>query len=188
MKDPPARASAGAHDPSVERYDRLRHESTYFSCGNPDLDSYLIERLDREEADRAAVAYVLVARSEPETARLVIGYFTLNSFALPKKQARRRGQDKILLSYSSVPAVLIGRLAVDRTHKGAGLGSVLIAAALRRILDLSEALGIAAIVVHAIDEGAARFYEHQGFTPFRDEPSHLYYAVATFERALRDAT
>jgi hypothetical protein len=45
-------------------------------------------------------------------------------------------------------------------------------------------LGVSAVAVHSIDDAAASFYEHHGFTRFRDEPGHLYYPLATFEASL----
>jgi len=168
----------------VERLDPGRHNCAGFACGNPALDTYLHDRVLRDEDEHSAIAYVLVDSSEPAAARRVIGYFTLNSFSFPRKQARRRDQDKHLGGYDPVPAVLIGRLALDSGFQGRGLGSVLLVSALNRIFALSAQLGIAVVVVHAIDDDAAAFYQHQGFTRFRDEPGHLYYPLATFEAAL----
>jgi hypothetical protein len=68
------------------------------------------------------------------------------------------------------------------------LGSVLLVSALVQILSIREQLGIAVVVVHAIDDVAAAFYEHQGFTRFRDEPRHLYYPLATFEALIAESS
>jgi GNAT superfamily N-acetyltransferase len=86
-----------------------------------------------------------------------------------------------------VPALLIGRLALDTAFQGQGLGSVLLISALNTILTFRESIGVAVVVVHALDDEAATYYEHQGFTRFRDEPNHLYYPLATFEAALQEA-
>lgn len=114
----------------------------------------------------------------------MIGYFTLNSFAFPKEQGRRRDRDRHLGAYNPVPAILIGRLAPDESFQGQGLGSVLIFEALYRSLALSAQIGAAVVVVHASDANVARFSEHQGCTRFRDEPLHLYYPLKTFARAV----
>jgi GNAT superfamily N-acetyltransferase len=174
----------GALEVIVERLDPARHDSAGFTSGKPTLDNYLRDMAERDQDEHTAIAYVLVDKSETVHPRRVIGYFTLNSFAFPKKQARRRDQDRYLGRYNPVPAVLIGRLALDRAFQGQGLGSVLLVSALTRVLTLSEQLGIAVVVVHAIDDEAASFYEHQGFVRFRDEPHHLYYPLATFAAAL----
>lgn len=174
----------GSASPIVERLDPARHDATRFACGKPALDDYLRGTAARDARDHTAVAYVLVDPADDAPHRRVLGYFTLNSFAFPKKQARRRDQQRHLGGYNPVPAVLIGRLALDALAQGQGLGSVLLVTALVRVLALRDKLGIAVVVVHAKDEDAASFSEHQGFTQFRDEPNHLYYPLTTFEAAL----
>jgi GNAT superfamily N-acetyltransferase len=176
--------SVGALEVIVERLDPTRHDCTGFTSGKPSLDNYLGDVAGRDQEEHTAIAYVLVDKNGSTHPRRVVGYFTLNSFAFPKKQARRRDQDKHLGRYNPVPAVLIGRLALDRAFQGRGLGGVLLVSALTRVLTLSEQLGIAVVVVHAIDDEAASFYEHQGFVRFRDEPNHLYYPLATFAAAI----
>jgi GNAT superfamily N-acetyltransferase len=162
--------------PRTERYDAAHHDVTLFSCGSPTLDAYIHTAATRDEEHHTAATYVLV---DPDNRRRVIGYFTLNSFALPKKQARRRDRDKHLGIYDPVPAVLIGRLALDTSVQGQGLGNALLVSALKRVLAIREQLGVAVVVVHALDETAARFYEHHGFIRFRDEPLHLYFPLST---------
>lgn len=155
-----------------------------FSCGNSALDDYVRRLVVRDEEQHTAAAYVLVDPAAVHQSRRVIGYYTISSFSLTRNQARRRDRDKHLGAYDPVPAALIGRLALAIEVQGQGLGSVLLLAALGRILIIREGMGIAAAVVHAIDEAAALFYEHHGFIRFRDEPSHLYYPLATFAATL----
>jgi GNAT superfamily N-acetyltransferase len=167
--------------PRVVRFNAAEHDVAPFACGNPSLDAYLHGTVTRDEEHHTAVTFVLVYPALPSR---VLGYFTLNTFAFPKRQARRRDRDRHLGSYDPVAAVLIGRLALDRPVQGQGLGSVLLVSALTRILAIQERVGVAVAVVHAIDEAAAAFYEHNGFTRFRDEPLHLYYPLSTFEAGL----
>lgn len=168
--------------PVIERFDSLRHDTARFSCGQLTLDDYLRHRLERDVAERTAIGYVSIDVTDP--GRRIVGYFTISSFAFAKKQGRRRDQDKYLGGYGQVPAVLIGRLALDRVYQGRGLGSTILIAALKLILDTSHTLGIAVVVVHAKDDSAATFYEKHGFTRFRDEPAHLYLPLAAFAAAL----
>ena len=67
-----------------------------------------------------------------------------------------------------VPLLLIGRLAIDRDFQGMGLGTELLADALRRCLAASQIAGVRGIVAHAIDDDAVGFYRRHGFVP-----SHL---------------
>lgn len=139
--------------------------------------------MPRDLSQRSAVSYVLV---DPLHASQIIGYFTLSSFSFSRRQARRRDQDKFLGQYDPVPAVLVGRLAVALGQQGKGIGSVLLYSALVQVLRIREHVGVTAAAVHGIDDAAASFYEHFGFTRFRDEPRHLYYPLVTFERAFSD--
>ena len=66
------------------------------------------------------------------------------------------------------------RLAVDRHWQGKGLGAALVADALRRAIQVADIAGVRAVLVHAKDDAARRFYEHLGFEPFPGEPLVLY--------------
>ena len=71
--------------------------------------------------------------------------------------------DEIVAMPEQVPLLLIGRLAVDAQYRGQGIGLALLADALRRCLAAFEIAGARAVIAHAIDEAAARFYERHGF-------------------------
>jgi len=78
--------------------------------------------------------------------------------------------------------VLLARLAVDRRYQGTGLGSALVADAARRTLSAAELIGARALVVHAADEQAARFYERLSFVAFPSDPLHLGVLVKDLRR------
>lgn len=165
----------------LERFDPNRHDVAAFECGNAALDAYIHATIFRDEEEHTAAGYVLIER--PDASR-VVGYFTLSSYGFWRRQARRRDRDKHLGACDPVPATLVGRLAVVTNEQGQGLGSVLLYSALVQVLRIRENLGISVVLVHGIDDAAANFYEHNGFTRFRDEPRHLYYPLATFEASL----
>lgn len=77
-----------------------------------------------------------------------------------------------------IPAVLLGRLAVDRRDQGAGLGSALLADAMRRAEAVAGQLGVRVLAVQAIDDAAKRFYEDRGFEPTKTDPMLLVVLVA----------
>jgi GNAT superfamily N-acetyltransferase len=81
-----------------------------------------------------------------------------------------------------VPMVLLGRLAVERTAQGQGLGSLLLVDSLLRTVRLSEQIGIRAMEVHAIDEAARAFYLRYGFVSLADDPKHLYLPIQAIRR------
>jgi GNAT superfamily N-acetyltransferase len=159
-----------ADDPlwTVEPFDRSRHKRSGFDCGIPVLNEWLATKAGQFEKRDLARVYVLVASGEAT----VQGYYALSSHtvvyqALPEDQAQ--GLPRI-----DLPVVLIGRLAVDRSTQGQGLGEFLLIDALRRTEYLANKIGIGAVEVHAINEAARRFYERYGFLSLRDDPQHLF--------------
>lgn len=110
----------------------------------------------------------------------VAGYYAISSHrvafeALSDDQAR--GLPRI-----GVPVILLGRLAVDRSFQGRGLGAELLIDALRRVLTIAEQVGVRAVEVDAIDDGARQFYLKYGFVPLRDDPRHLFLPVHVIQQ------
>ena len=160
----------------IERIDRS-HERDDFTSGSDPLDQFLRALVSQYEKRNLGRTYVVVRAGE----KRVFGYYTLASGALsfqnvPSEAARK-------LPKHPVPIALLGRLAIDRTVQGQGLGGLLLADALARCSALADALGIHAVEVHAIDGEARRFSEHHGFIALIDDVRHLYLPIAT----IRDA-
>jgi len=93
---------------------------------------------------------------------------------------------KRLPRYPLIPAVRIGRLAVDRQFRGRGLGSALLIDATQRTLRAAPAAF--AFVVDAKNDRAAAFYRHHGFGPFASQPGTLFLPLATAAKALGSAS
>jgi len=145
-----------------------QHERVDFSCGVPELDDYLKRRAGQDVRRRIARIFV----GTEDRSNVVLGFYTLSALtidvsALPEDQARR-------LPRHPVPTALIGRLAVDRSAQGKGLGRVLLADAIQRTLGASEEVAIHAMVVDAKNETARRFYQAHGFLALRDQPMRLF--------------
>ena len=81
--------------------------------------------------------------------------------------------------YQDIPVTLLGRLAIDTTRKGQGLGEFLLLDALNRTLAQSSQIAAVAVVVDAIDEAAIRFYEHFEFLRFPEIPERLFLPMKT---------
>jgi GNAT superfamily N-acetyltransferase len=144
------------------------HDRTAFDCGHALLNDWL--KLRASQYEKKDLARTYVAARPGQTA--VLGYYALSTHrvrheALPPEQAK--GLPKI-----DVPVVLLGRLAVDRTVQGRGLGSLLLIDALRRAQHISEEVGIRAVEVDALDEAARRFYLKFGFVSLADDLNHLF--------------
>jgi len=73
-----------------------------------------------------------------------------------------------------VPVVLLGRLAVVESRQGKGLGSILLADALQRVAQASQVMAVYAVVVDALNDRAAQFYQQVGFIPFPSQPLKLF--------------
>jgi predicted GNAT family N-acyltransferase len=90
---------------------------------------------------------------------------------------------KKLPRYPSVPAVRMGRLAVDQAFKGKGLGAALLADALRRAA--TAEIAAYAFVVDAKDETAAAFYAHHGFIALSEQPLFMFIPLATVKELIK---
>jgi len=113
----------------------------------------------------------------------VVGFYSLSSFAidiedLPEDIARK------LPRYNAVPAALIGRLARDVRVRKRGVGGLLLADAMRRVLSAGRSLAVFAVVVDSINEAATSFYRHFGFVQFPKRPNRLFILTSVAGAAL----
>jgi GNAT superfamily N-acetyltransferase len=146
------------------------HDRTSFASGSEPLDHYLRQQVTQDIRRRITACFVAVA---PEGR--IAGYYTLASAslvlaALPPETARR------LPRYPSIPAVRLGRLAVDQAFRGHGLGSALLADALARAA--RSEIAAFAMAVDAKDQAALDFYLHHGFISLPDSPMTLFLSLA----------
>jgi GNAT superfamily N-acetyltransferase len=131
------------------------HDAGRFDSGKPELDEWLRRHALSAEARRTGRTFVWHEDR-------VLAYYTLASHLLVREDLPKpvgRGGPR------QIPAVLLARLALDRTFHGRGLGGVLLADALTRVVIATQTVAARFVVVDAIDEPAARFYEHHGFRP-----------------------
>lgn len=158
-----------------------QHDRSKFSCGQAELDDWFRHRASQDERRNIARVFVAV-----DSEQGVIGFYSLSSFRLafdevPEEIARK------LPRYDGVPAALIGRLARDVRMHGKGVGELLVADAIRRILGAAQSLAVFAIVVDAKDENAAMFYERFGFRRFPLRPNRLFLLASTAAAAMERA-
>lgn len=120
-----------------------------------------------------AVVWVLYD-TEQDT---IVGYYSLSTASvvpgeLPAETVRR------LPRYPALPAMLIGRLAVDTRYRRQGFGELLLFDALRRALQISQSIGSVAVVVDAKDRNSEQFYERYGFRRLTGEERRLFLPMA----------
>jgi GNAT superfamily N-acetyltransferase len=137
------------------------HDRGGFSCGIDSLDRYLRSQAGQDVRRRANGVFILVAVEAVET---VLGYYTLCAASLLQVDVPAEAR-KHIPRYPLVSATLIGRLAVSQTRQGDGLGSLLLADAVQRAYASAETVGSSMLVVDALNERAAAFYESFGFQP-----------------------
>ena len=147
------------------------HDRAAFDSGSAQLDRYFREHVTQDVRRRVAVCFVALTDE-----RRIAGFYTLASasFLLADLPA---SLGKKLPRYPTVPAVRLGRLAVDQMFKGQGLGGALLADALDRAA--RSEIAAYALLVDAKDESAAAFYRHHGFIPLPDTPLTLFLPLAT---------
>lgn len=148
-------------------------ERKNFSCGVPALDRYFQTQVGQDI--KRLVANCFVATRE----EAVVGYYTLSSASIPLTDLPEELK-KRLPRYPALPAIRLGRLAVDLRHHGQGIGGALLADAIQRALR-TEAPGFS-ILVDAKNAQAAAFYRHHGFLDLPSRPGTLLLPLATARR------
>jgi len=113
----------------------------------------------------------------------VIGYYSLAVGAVAHAEAPPRIVKG--LAHHPVPVMLLDRLAVDNAAKGKGLGADLLHDALARNLQAADIASIRAVIVHAKDDNARRFYEYFDFDPSPTDAYHHYWMIKDLRKAAR---
>jgi predicted GNAT family N-acyltransferase len=140
-----------------------------FDCGNPELNEYL--KKYAKQNDEKGIAKTFVAILQPGT-KNVLGYYS-TSMAEIKRESLPANYTKKLPRYP-LPAMRIGKLAVDKSMQGRGLGKELLMQCFRGAVRMSSEIGIFLVTVDAIDEQAKAFYLKYGFTTLEDNDLSLF--------------
>ena len=155
------------------------HDLSQFSCGKSSLENWLKNRaLSNHKRGFTAVMVV-------HEAGRVVGYYGLAPTAVvPTAMPRsiRTGQPP-----DPIPCLLLGQLATDTEWAGRGIGSGLLKHALERCIEAAKLVGGRALIVNAVDEEAAAFWQRRGFLPSRDDPMILFRSIADIAASLTAA-
>ena len=160
----------------VKPFDKAYHRK-HFNSGSEPLNRYLHQQVSQDIRRRIAACFVALTPDKH-----IAAYYTLASASVLLADLPRDIAQK-LPKYPTVPAVRMGRLAVDEAFKGQGLGGALLADALARALN-SE-IAAFALVVDAKDASSAAFYQHHGFIAMPDSPLTLFLPLATASHMMR---
>ena len=159
----------------IEKGDNLEG----FDCGKPPLDDFLKQQALKNEG-KASRTYIVAAQTGEDAGR-VIAYYTLAAGAVSHDNApgwaKRNMPDPL-------PAIVLGRLAVDRKHQGKSIGQHLLREAIQRSLQSAAQIGVRVLLVHAIDDEAINFYVPFGFRRFPSDSRTLFLPIETLAKAL----
>ena len=159
----------------LEALNDEQHDRQVFACGQEPLDRYIRTQATQDIRRRISACFVAVQQATNQLA----AYYTLAAASIPAPDLPVEVTKK-LPRYLTLPAVRIGRLAVDLKFQGRGLGGAMLADALSRVLVSPPA--VFALLVDAKDEQAVAFYGHHGFVGLSSNPRILFLPVATAEK------
>jgi GNAT superfamily N-acetyltransferase len=157
---------------------RADHAVGAFDSGTPSLDDWLRRRAMQNQASGASRTFV-VCDSDSDS---VVGYYALAASAVAPDAASGRFRRNMP---DPVPVAVLGRLAIDRTCQGQGLGRALFRDAALRVLAAADSIGIRGMLVHAISEEAKAFYVSLGLEVSPLEPMTLMVTLADLKATMR---
>lgn len=160
----------------IEKLSR-EHDLTEFDCGNRTLNTWLLKYAWTNQQADSAKTYVALSGDR------VAGYYALTTGSVHKHESPERIAKG--LANHPIGIVLLARLAVDTSQQGKGLGKALLFDALTRIEEAADIVAVRAVMVHAIDEAARRFYEHFEFEPSPVDPFQLLLLLKDLRKALK---
>jgi GNAT superfamily N-acetyltransferase len=131
-----------------------QHDPSYFDSSKPELDAWIQQHALTTEARRTGRTFVWLDDGR------IVAYYTIAAHLIMRDDLPRalgRGNP------TQIPAVLLARLALDKTLHGQGHGGVLLVDALQRIVVATQTVAARFVVVDAIDRAAHGFYQHHGF-------------------------
>jgi predicted GNAT family N-acyltransferase len=158
------------------------HKKKNFACGKTLLDNYLHTQAKQDMKRKLSVCFILA-----DGQNNVQGYYTLSNASIPREWLSDDIRAKRPPSYTNLPTTLLGRLAIDNSCKGRGLGATLLIDALKRACDTSiTSIRSMAAVVDPIDEEATGFYDKYGFIKLPDS-GKMFLPMETISRLFKDA-
>ena len=163
-----------------EPLDPKLHDRSSFDPGSPDLDEWLRRYSTQNRRRNTAATWVISGGDGVVVAYVSLAMTSIDRGGAPSSVAKH--------APDPVPALLTGRLAVDRSHAGIGVGTSLVGHVLATAVDLNERAACRAVVVSALDDTARSWWERLGFHPFDPgdgDNLDLYLLTGEIEATLR---
>jgi GNAT superfamily N-acetyltransferase len=156
------------------------HDRAIFDCGDKDLNAYLQRYARQNHESGGAKCFVAVPTDAPTR---ILGFYTLSPASID--YARTPALARKGLARYDVPVFRLGRLAVDRTVQGRGLGGVLLLRAGERCVRVANEVGGVALLIDAKNAQAAKWYSGHGALALLDAPLSLVLPLAAIVDALK---
>ena len=144
-----------------EPLDPTLHDRSTFDSGAPEMDEWLRRYSTQNRRRNTAATWVIANADSVVVAYVSLAMTSIDRSAAPSSVAKH--------ALDPVPALLIGRLAVDRSVAGLGVGTALVVHVLATAVDLNARAACRAVVVSALDDSARSWWDRLGFHPFDPE-------------------
>ena len=138
-----------------------------FDCEDEDLNDFLFNEATPYQKELLATTFVM------ENDEQTLGYYSLLNDSLQLREDMFASKSQFrkflreLMPYpkrhlKTIPALKIGRLAIDKSFKGKGLGSVIMANIISKCIKMNKEQACRLITVDAYKQ-AIPFYQKMGF-------------------------
>lgn len=151
------------------------HAVERFTCGQPELDRFLLRHALRAQQANSSQTYVALSGDD------VVGYYTIVAGEVRHAQAPERVVKG--MPRHPIPLLVLARLAVHAQWQRRAIGSGLLLDAFGRTMQVADVVGVRALAVHAKDDQAVAFYQHFGFAPSPVDPRHLFMIIKDIQLA-----
>lgn len=162
----------------VEHLNKKTHDRNTFDCEEIDLNNYLKTTSGQHNKKDLSRTFVLTSSGNPSQIKgfYSLALCTVELDDLPKEIAKKYP--------TSIHCALIGRLAIHKTYKRQGLGSILLVDAIRRSIESSKSIPTPMIIVDAKNDIAKKMYLDLGFESFPNKENRLFMTTATAQAML----
>ena len=141
-----------------------QHDRKKFDCGTLELNRFLSRNARQADERSLSRTYVLTQDND----NTIIGFYTLSP-----TEINAPANSKLKNYYLPVPAIKLGRLAIDKNHQSQGYGAVLLSDALKKVNNAHQSIPTIGLVVDAKTTTAKRFYQQFGFIDMHKEEDRL---------------
>lgn len=166
-----------------EPLDPGRHQREAFDSGEPTLDDWLRRYAGQNRRRDTAATWIIADVDDVVVAYASVAMTGIDRTAAPASVGKG--------APNPVPALLLGRLAVDRRYTNLGVGTALTAHVLATAVELNEKAACRAVVVTALNSAARTWWERLGFHPFYPDDAaelDLYLLTSEIEATLRKSS